>query len=337
MKTEPKAKIIYIEGPKGSGKDHTINNLTTELESKGIKFKVVREPGGADDNPDQSPMAVTLRELLKGDIKRHRKTEALMYQAARVEMFENEIRPLLEEEIVIIVNRSIFSSMVTQQALHGVDFVRQVHTITAGDYTADTTIWLLPGLDVVKERRKDRNGNFDNVNPEDAVRDEYYAYLYMCQTMGTIGESVLSKRHRLVDTPDENDITREIIAEMKKFVPWMDGAKVEVEEDETELHATIDMSLHKTFDVAKHYADYPTFITLASSEDDIKLKELKVGKVTIANPDRLYHWIPTTEDSTENYFTFDIASLNPALNKKLAKFQHWDEGRTHCYIDLPAI
>lgn len=214
-----KATILYVEGPKGAGKDFTIANLTKDLTLRGVKFKVVREPGGDDSNVESAPMAHAIRALIKSDTARTRECEALLFQAARVELFKKEIEPLLEEDILIIVNRSIFSTLVTQHALHGVEFVREVHLATASDYIADSTIWLMPPLDVLKERRTQRNGNFDIVNPEDNIDSEYKAYAYIYQSMTTIGEQNITKRHALVQSTEAPEVLDAILKELHEVNP----------------------------------------------------------------------------------------------------------------------
>ena len=79
-------KIIVFEGIDGSGKTFHLNSIAKFLKKKKIRFIQIREPGG-------SPNSEILRKIiLKNTSTFKKKTDLLLYMAARNENFENIIK-----------------------------------------------------------------------------------------------------------------------------------------------------------------------------------------------------------------------------------------------------
>lgn len=192
------AKIIYIEGPKGSGKSTTTRRVEKVLIDKGYTVIVLTEPGGTDN----SPMALAIRELLKSDTPRSRECEALLFQASRIELYNKDIKPFIDDDIIFLIDRSIMSSLVTQFHIHGVDFVPDMHRITSDGYSADLCFWLLPTEEVIDTRLTLRDDNYDIINEHINRASEYDGYAQISHTMSTIGEVGFAKGHVTLVDPD---------------------------------------------------------------------------------------------------------------------------------------
>lgn len=206
------AKIVYIDAPKGAGKTHTLEHLTKALDKEAIPYIVVTEPGG---DTELNPMGVELRQLIKHGPKHSKGCEFLLFQAARVELFETQIKPRLEEDILILVDRSIMSSLVYQFTLSGVEYVPDVHRLTSNGYNADITFWLLPPKEIVKQRLESRDGNYDVPNQAYSFDDEYNAYRHIAATMAHLNEVTFSKAHTIIEDIDINDIMAKIVPVLK--------------------------------------------------------------------------------------------------------------------------
>ena len=83
--------LITIEGIDGAGKTTLAGSSNDALRARGIASQLVREPGGVG-------LSERLRELL-ADPQLHiaAQTEALLYAAARAQLVQELLLPLLEE------------------------------------------------------------------------------------------------------------------------------------------------------------------------------------------------------------------------------------------------
>ena len=104
-----KGKFIAVEGPDGSGKSTVAKLLKEELEAKGHKVILTREPGGTN-------ISEKIRELVLDPNNKEMAdtTEALLYAAARAQHVEEKIKPLLKEGYTVITDRFYYSSLAYQ-------------------------------------------------------------------------------------------------------------------------------------------------------------------------------------------------------------------------------
>jgi len=100
--------FITFEGIDGSGKTTQIKLLEEYLTSKGKEVVVLREPGG-------SFFSEKIRELvLSNEFQLNPQTELLLFNAARSELTEKVIIPLLKENKVVLCDRYYDSTMAYQ-------------------------------------------------------------------------------------------------------------------------------------------------------------------------------------------------------------------------------
>ena len=82
--------LITVEGLDGAGKTTLVAGLSAALEERGERVVVLREPGGVE-------LSERLRTLVKDPaLTVGARAEALVYAAARAQLVEQLLRPLLD-------------------------------------------------------------------------------------------------------------------------------------------------------------------------------------------------------------------------------------------------
>ena len=128
--------LITVEGIDGAGKSTLVAGLADALRDRDPV--VLREPGG-----------VELSERLRGLVKDPALTvgaraEALIYAAARAQLVEERLRPLLDAGRLVLLDRFVDSSLAYQGAGRGlgVEEVRDLNLFATGGLKPDRTLLL---------------------------------------------------------------------------------------------------------------------------------------------------------------------------------------------------
>ena len=100
-------KLIVFEGIDGSGKTYHLNEVSKYLTKKKIKFIKIREPGGSKNSE------LIRKNILNNKSSFKKKTDLLLYMAARNENYENILKPNLRNK-VILLDRFIDSTIAYQ-------------------------------------------------------------------------------------------------------------------------------------------------------------------------------------------------------------------------------
>lgn len=150
--------LITFEGMDGTGKTTQIQLLKQELERKGCRVTVTREPGG-------SPVAEKIRALLldrENDMDAM--TEAYLYAAARAEHVRRVIRPALERGEVVLCDRYVDSSVAYQGYGRELtpEVVWEINRRAVGDCLPDRT-YLLTMEEEAASKRVNRRGEKDRI------------------------------------------------------------------------------------------------------------------------------------------------------------------------------
>ena len=160
--------FITLEGPEGSGKTSHIKPLTEWLTAQGYKVFATREPGGT--NIGEQIRAV-IHDLKNTEM--HPRTETLLYQAARAQIVEQVIKPLLAAGEIVISDRYYDSTIAYQGYGHrqNLDEVRSLVKYATGGLTPDLTILLDVDVEVGLKRKKQNNVEWNRM---DAYEVEFY-------------------------------------------------------------------------------------------------------------------------------------------------------------------
>ncbi len=161
-----KSFFIAFEGVEGCGKSYQSLKLKKNLEKKGVKTLLTREPGGTKS-------AELIRTLiLKDYFKKEKKekfdkyTDTLLYLAARNEHVKNKIQPALKQKKVIICDRFIDSTYAYQVFGKKVNknFINQIHKFILRGIKPNVTFILKVSPKTSKLRLKKRktSNRYDN-------------------------------------------------------------------------------------------------------------------------------------------------------------------------------
>ena len=162
-----RGRLITIEGVDGAGKTTLADGLLKALTTRGVEVKLLREPGGV-------PAAERIRALvIDPDLHVTARAEALLYAAARAQLVEEAIEPLLDAGTWVLLDRFIDSSLAYQgggRAL-GIDAVRAINAFGIGGTWPDRTLLLTIDPRLGRSRSRARAEAPDRLERE---RDDFF-------------------------------------------------------------------------------------------------------------------------------------------------------------------
>jgi dTMP kinase len=161
-------RLITLEGIDGAGKTTLASGLRDALTARGYDVHLLREPGGVC-------AAERIRELVKEpDSRIGPRAEALMYAAARAQLVDEALRPLLTRGALVLLDRFVDSSLAYQGAGRGlgIDAVREINAFATGGLSPDRTLLLRLAPEQGRARSRDRSAPPDRLERED---DEFFA------------------------------------------------------------------------------------------------------------------------------------------------------------------
>lgn len=131
--------FITLEGPDGSGKTAQAERLRAAVEAAGREAVLVREPGGT---PAGERIRAILMDRGETGVGLTRRTDALLFLAARSQLVETVIEPALERGAVVISDRYLDSTLAYQGYGGGLDVaaVREVGRWATGGLQPDLTL-----------------------------------------------------------------------------------------------------------------------------------------------------------------------------------------------------
>ena len=151
--------FITFEGSDGSGKTTQIRLLEDYLRKNGQDVQLTREPGGTD-------IGERIRQVLLDmeHEKMHARTETLLFNAARAQLIEQEIRPALSEGKVVLCDRFADSTVAYQgygREQNIEELKRLIDFATAG-LSLDLTFYLdLPPEEGLRRKLADYQNRLD--------------------------------------------------------------------------------------------------------------------------------------------------------------------------------
>jgi dTMP kinase len=154
--------LVTVEGIDGAGKTTLVAGLEEELSRRGRRVVVLREPGGVE-------LSERLRSLVKSPaLTVGARAEALIYAAARAQLVEERLQPLLDAGSWVLLDRFVDSSLAYQgggRAL-GVDVVRRLNEFATGGLKPDRTLLLRMDPELSLARVGKRLEGFDRLESE---------------------------------------------------------------------------------------------------------------------------------------------------------------------------
>ena len=168
MPTMGEGRLITIEGIDGAGKTTLAVGLADALEARGIPTSLLREPGGVR-------AAERIREVVKDpDLHIGARAEALLYAAARAQLAEEALRPLLEAGKWIVLDRFVDSSLAYQGGGRrlGVEEVLAINDFALRGLRPDRTLLLMIDPELGRSRARHRGEPVDRLERE---ADDFFA------------------------------------------------------------------------------------------------------------------------------------------------------------------
>ena len=166
--------MITIEGIDGAGKTTLARGLLIALRDRGVEIELLREPGGVHASEQ-------IRELVKDpDVVIGPRAEALLYAAARAQLVDEALVPLLERGTWVLLDRFVDSSLAYQGGGRelGVEAVREVNRFGTGGLTPDRTLLLVIDPALGRSRSLDRGEGLDRLEREHAAFHARIAAVY---------------------------------------------------------------------------------------------------------------------------------------------------------------
>jgi len=169
-----RGRLITIEGIDGAGKSTLASALVAALEDRAIDVILLREPGGVR-------AAERIRELVQDPVATiGARAEALLYAAARAQLVEEALEPLLAAGKLVLLDRFVDSSLAYQGAGRrlGVDAVRAINAFSTGGLVPDRTLLLTVDPQLGRSRSHARGASADRLEnqPDDFFERVAAAY-----------------------------------------------------------------------------------------------------------------------------------------------------------------
>jgi dTMP kinase len=140
--------FFSFDGVDGAGKSTQIERFCQWLREQGRDVVLCRDPGS-------TPLGEQIREILLGTKSAmHRRTEMLLFMAARAQLVEELIRPALAAGKTVVSDRFLLANVVYQAHAGGLpaDDVRTVGEIAIGGIFPAVTFLLDLDSDIAAQR-----------------------------------------------------------------------------------------------------------------------------------------------------------------------------------------
>jgi dTMP kinase len=161
-------RLITLEGLDGAGKTTLAAALARALDGRGVAVEVLREPGGVE-------LSERVRALVKDPALRcGPRAEALLYAAARAQLVEQRVVPLLGGGTWVLLDRFVDSSLAYQGAGRslGVEAVADINAFATGGLSPHRTLLLRVDWAAGRARLASRGEEPDRLEQEE---DAFFA------------------------------------------------------------------------------------------------------------------------------------------------------------------
>jgi dTMP kinase len=151
IKSRLSGKFIALDGPDGCGKTTQTKLLVDWLKEQGVAVETFREPGGTAIGEKVRQILLNPEHIAMGT-----ETEVMLYMAARVQLWQEKIKPALKENKCVVLDRWL-SSTCAYQGFAGGFGIERVIKIAEDCLTKpwpDLTIILDVDLETAAKRLK---------------------------------------------------------------------------------------------------------------------------------------------------------------------------------------
>ena len=194
-----RGRLITIEGLDGAGKSTLAHGLLSSMAARGSHVEVLREPGGVE-------LSERIRALVADPtLAVSARTEALLYAAARAQLVEERLQPLLRRGVLVLLDRFIDSSLAYQGAGRGlgVDHVRDLNQFATWGLEPDRTLLLRISPAAGRARQQGRTLEPDRIERES---ESFFA------TVAAAYDELASAEPRRIRTIDASQPAERVLA-----------------------------------------------------------------------------------------------------------------------------
>ena len=152
-------KIIVFEGIDGSGKTFHLNEVSKYLIKKKVKFIKFREPGGTINSEIIRNIILNNKSTFK------KKTDFLLYLAARNENYESLIKPNINKK-VILIDRFVDSTMAYQHYGFRINkkIINTLNKFVLGNLKPNFTFFHFVPIKYIKQNISGEKNKYDKFN-----------------------------------------------------------------------------------------------------------------------------------------------------------------------------
>jgi dTMP kinase len=154
--------LITIEGLDGAGKSTLASALAGALAQRGVHAELLREPGGV-------VLSERIRSLVKDPaLQVSARAETLLYAAARAQLVQERVAPLLQSGAWVLLDRFVDSSLAYQGAGRelGVERVRDINMFATDGLAPARTLLLRIDPATGRARQRTRGAQPDRLERE---------------------------------------------------------------------------------------------------------------------------------------------------------------------------
>jgi dTMP kinase len=151
VKNKLSGKFIVIDGPDGCGKTTQTKLLVDWLKREGVAVETFREPGGTAIGEKVRQILLNPKHITMGT-----ETEVMLYMAARVQLWQEKIKPALKQNKCVVLDRWLSSTCAYQGFAggFGIDKVINIAQDCIEKVWPDLTIMLDVDLKTASQRLK---------------------------------------------------------------------------------------------------------------------------------------------------------------------------------------
>jgi len=209
-----RGRLITIEGLDGAGKTTLAATLLYELRARGVDIEPLREPGGV-------VIAEKIRTLVKDpEMTIGPRAEALLYAAARAQLVEEALEPVLSRGTWVLLDRFVDSSLAYQGAGRGlgIDVVKAINEFGTGGLAPDRTLLLEIDPALGRVRQGSRLEGFDRLE-----REEESFFATIAAAYSEIADAEPERVRRINASWGADEVAEAALVEVEDLLPARAG------------------------------------------------------------------------------------------------------------------